>query len=91
LTDATSGHVRFAPGEEAEPAAEEDVAAPSLEEVAAPAAEAVPPPAPALDADQVYSIVHRVVVKMSPPAFPPQAVEDMARKFTDEILSEGDG
>jgi CheY-like chemotaxis protein len=91
LTDATSGHVRFAPGEEAEPAAEEEVAAPSLEEVAAPAAEAVPPPAPALDADRVYSIVHRVVVKMSPPAFPAQAVEDMARKFTDEILSEGDG
>ena len=90
LTDATSGHVRFAPGEETGPAAEEEAAPAEAEEAAAPEPEAAPPPAPSLDPDQIYSIVHKVVVKMSPPAFPAQAVEDMARKFTDEILSEGD-
>ena len=84
LTDATSGHVRFAPGEEAEPAAEEEAVAPPPEPAAP------PPPAPSLDADQVFSIVHKVVAKMSPPAFPAQTIEDMARRFTDEILSEGD-
>jgi len=81
LTEAATGHVRFAPGEEAEAAAEE--------EAVAPAPEAAAPPAPTLDAEQVYSIVHRVVMKMSPPAFPAQALEDMARRFTDEIVAEG--
>ena len=91
LTEATSGQVRFAPGEEAEPVAEEEAAAPPPEPAAPPPApEAVAPPAPSLNADQVFSIVHKVVVKMSPPAFPAQAIEDMARNFTDEILSEGE-
>jgi CheY-like chemotaxis protein len=96
LTEATSGHVRFAPGEEVEPGAEEEVAAPPPEAAApppapeeAPAPVEAPPRAAALDADQVFSIVHKVVAKMTPPAFPAQTIEDMARKFTDEILAEG--
>ncbi len=91
LTEATSGQVRFAPTEEPEPVAEEEAAAPPPEPAAPPpAAETVALPGPPLNADQVYSIVHKVVIKMSPPAFPAQAIEDMARNFTDEILSEGE-
>ncbi len=77
LNEAAAGHVRF---ETSEPAA---VAAPEPEPVA-------PPPAPAttLDTEQIFSIVHKVVLKMSPPALSPQMIEDMARKFADEIIAE---
>ncbi len=53
-------------------------------------AEQAPPVAPSrtVDAAAVYSIVQRVVAKMSPPALPPDAIEDMARKFADEIYHE---
>jgi CheY-like chemotaxis protein len=74
LQDAESGQVRFAAGEEA-PVAGESVAP--------------PPAAPnTLDAAQVFAIVHRVVVRMSPPALSPQIVEDIARRFTDELMQE---
>ncbi len=52
------------------------------------AAEPAAPAAAALDPEQVFSIVHKVVVKMSPPALSPQMIEDIARRFTDEILAE---
>jgi CheY-like chemotaxis protein len=46
-------------------------------------------PAPArLDAGQIFAIVHRVVVKMSPPAMPGPVVEDIARRIADEIMDE---
>jgi hypothetical protein len=73
-------------------------AAPEVIETPAPAAE--PPPAeavvaaapaaaaPTLDPDWVYWIVRSVVVKMSPPAFSPETIEEMARKITDEITAE---
>ncbi len=44
--------------------------------------------APALDANTIQSIVHRVVVKMSPPALSPEVIEQMARKFAEEIIAE---
>ena len=75
LNEAASGHVRFETSEGA----------------AAPAPEPEPEPEPAaapLDTEQIFSIVHKVVVKMSPPALSPQMIEDMARKFADEIIAE---
>lgn len=87
--------VEAAPVETAPPAPE---AAPEVIETLAPAAE--PPPAeavvaaapaaaaPTLDPDWVYWIVRTVVVKMSPPAFSPETIEEMARKITDEITAE---
>ena len=50
---------------------------------------APPPAAPkTLDAEQVFAIVHRVVVNMSPPALSPQVVEDIARRFANELIQE---
>jgi len=50
---------------------------------------APPPAAPkTLDAEQVFAIVHRVVVNMSPPALSPQLVEDIARRFANELIQE---
>ena len=50
---------------------------------------APPPAAPkTLDAEQVFAIVHRVVVNMSPPALSAQIVEDIARRFADELIQE---
>jgi CheY-like chemotaxis protein len=92
LSEAVAGQVRFAaPQAEApseappEAAAEAPEAAP---EAAAPAPAAAPPAPAALDPEQVFSIVHKVVLKMSPPALSPQMIEDIARRFTDEILAE---
>lgn len=44
--------------------------------------------APALDANTIQSIVRRVVVKMAPPALSPEVIEQMARKFAEEIIAE---
>jgi CheY-like chemotaxis protein len=73
------------------------MAAPPPEPVA-PAMEAAPPPseiaapAPAasstFDPEELFLIVHKVVVKMSPPALSPQMIEDIARRFADEIAAE---
>ena len=85
LNDAAAGQVRFG-------SAEPEVAPPATPEPEPePAPEPEPPAAPAtktLDAEEIYSIVHKVVVKMSPPALSPQMIEDMARKFADEIISD---
>lgn len=75
LTEAASGQVQFVP-----PGAE---VVPESEAVAeAPAA------ALAVDANLIYSIVHRAVVRMSPPALSPQMIEEMARNLADEIAAE---
>ena len=50
-------------------------------------AEAAAPP-PAFDWDMFYSIVHKTVVKMSPPPIPAEVVEEIARRLADEIASE---
>lgn len=74
LSEAATGQVRFeAAGAEV-----------------APEPEPFAPPAPArtVDPEQVFSIVHKVVIKMSPPALSPQMIEDIARKFADEIIAE---
>ena len=52
-------------------------------------AEIAAAPAPAApDPEQVFSIVHKVVASMSPPALTPQMIEDIARRLSDEILTD---
>jgi CheY-like chemotaxis protein len=53
---------------------------------------APPPPAPPamLDRERIYAIVHKVVVKMSPPAMTDQMIEEIAHKFAAEISAELD-
>jgi CheY-like chemotaxis protein len=83
LTEATAGQVRFAaPEMEVVPEAETAVPSPAPEAAAAPALAA------AIDANLIYAIVQRVVLKMAPPALPAQMIEEMARQFADEILAE---
>ena len=55
----------------------------SPEPVAVPAT-----PPQAIDWEMVYSVVHKVVVKMSPPPLPADAVEEMARRLAEEIAAE---
>ena len=85
LTEATAGQVRFAA-----PEAEVSAEAEAVGEVPVPVPEAAaaPPPAAVIDADLIYAIVRRVVLKMAPPALPVQMIEEMARQFADEILAE---
>ncbi|MGO8792838.1 MAG: response regulator [Terriglobia bacterium] len=45
-------------------------------------------PPPAFDWNLFYTVVHKVVVKMSPPPLPPEAVEELARRLADEIATE---
>jgi CheY-like chemotaxis protein len=85
LTEASAGQVRFAaPEVEAVPEAEAVAAAPPP----APEVAAAPAPAAAIDANLIYAIVHRVVLKMAPAALPSQVIEDMVRQFAEEIIAE---
>lgn len=60
----------------------------------APAAEQVSVPesgtavAASIDWELLYAIVHKVVVRMSPPALPPQVVEDLARILAEEVVAD---
>ena len=75
------------PAEEAVP---ESVEIPSPVAEAQPAEVAVAPTVrtAVLDPDWVFWIVRTVVVKMSPPAFSAETIEEVARKITDEITAE---
>jgi CheY-like chemotaxis protein len=77
------------PAEEAVP---ESVEIPSPVAEAQPAEVAVAPTVrtAVLDPDWVFWIVRTVVVKMSPPAFSAETIEEVARKITDEITAELD-
>jgi len=70
----------------------ESVEIPSPVAEAQPAEVAVAPTVrtPVLDPDWVFWIVRTVVVKMSPPAFSAETIEEVARKITDEITAELD-
>ncbi len=85
LTDAATGQVRFAPPEAGVTPEPEWAAEPP-----APVLESPYTGAPALpfDANLVYFIVQKVVVRMAPPALSPQTIEDIARRLTSEILAE---
>ncbi|MGO8815497.1 MAG: response regulator [Terriglobia bacterium] len=83
------------PVEAATPEREPEVIAPEANSTAAElpvgspenTAEASAPP-PAFDWAMFYSIVHKVVVKMSPPPLPAEAVEEMTRRLAEEIATE---
>ncbi len=47
-------------------------------------------PVARLDADLIHTIIQKVVAKMSPPALPSNIVNDLAKKFADEIIGEID-
>ena len=85
LTEAGTGQVRFAA-----PEAEAPAGAKAVGGIPAPVPEAAPaPPAVvAVDANLIYAIVHRVVLKMAPPALPAQVIEDIARQLAEEIIAE---
>ncbi|HXW13498.1 MAG TPA: response regulator [Terriglobia bacterium] len=79
------------PPEAAPEAIETQVAAPEAVSHAAPpepvAQVAVPPPA--LDWDSFYySIIRKVVVRMSPPVLPAEVVDEIARRLAEEIAAE---
>jgi CheY-like chemotaxis protein len=87
-TDAAS--TETAPQEPAPEVVSTETAPP---EAAPEAAQPEPPaegtaPAPAYDWGLIYTVVHKVVVRMSPPALPMEAVEEMARRLADEIATE---
>ncbi len=63
------------------------VEAPVKEPSAAPAAE-IPAPPSSFDWDLFYSIIHKVVTRMSPPILSKEAVEEIARRLADEIATE---
>jgi hypothetical protein len=79
-------------------AAPEPVAIPAPAEIAPPehAPQAAPPapagevaaPPPMFDWDLIYSIVHKVVMRMSPPVLSVEAMEEIARRLADEIAAE---
>lgn len=71
-------------------AAPPEIAAPQpAPEVALPQSPAeVTAPPPAFDWGLVYSVVHKVVVRMAPPALPMEAIEDLARRIAEEIANE---
>jgi len=45
-------------------------------------------PLPAFDWGLIYSVVHKVVMKMAPPALPMEVVEDLARRLAEDIVTE---
>lgn len=47
-----------------------------------------PVQAPQPDLNLISEIVHRVVIRMAPPALPREAIEEMARRLADEITAE---
>ncbi len=60
----------------------------AVEEESPPAAREVKPEK--LDPELIYTIVHKVVLKMSPPALEAEVVEDIARRITSELTAEFD-
>jgi len=45
-------------------------------------------PLPAFDWGLIYSVVHKVVLRMAPPALPMEVVEDLARRIAEDIVTE---
>jgi CheY-like chemotaxis protein len=94
LDQATAGRVQFAAAEaEAVAAPEAALVEPEAAAVAAEVSAAAPLPgveaaAAPLDAAAIFSIVRKVVMKMSPPALPTEMIEEMVRKLSDEVIAE---
>jgi CheY-like chemotaxis protein len=92
LTEATSGQVRFAEPEAETPAAAAPEEAPApmeaIEaEAPAPAEGEAAAPVQALDVELINWIVHSVVIRMAPPALRPEALDEIVRQLTDEIMT----
>jgi CheY-like chemotaxis protein len=76
LSEAATGQVRISPLEAEVPP---EVVPEAPQPVSA---------APQFDFQLVYSIVHKAVVRMSPPAFSAAMIEEMARRLAEEIIAE---
>jgi hypothetical protein len=80
LAEAAEGQVYVAPPEiEVGPPPEAEVVQPGSAPVGLPSV---------LDREWVYAVVHKVVLRMAPPALPPELVEDLVRLLTEEVTAE---
>lgn len=75
------------PAQSEAPAGTSGAAAPEAAAAVGPAPEEPVEPPP-LDANFVYSIVQKVVIKMSPPALTAQQIHELAMKLTTDIIVE---
>ena len=85
-----AAYAEMAPAESAPEASYAEMALPEAPPEAAlqePSAESAAPP-PAYDWGLIYSVVHKVVVRMSPPVLPFELVEELARRLAEEIAME---
>jgi hypothetical protein len=56
-------------------------------EAPAPAEGEAAAPVQALDVELINWIVHSVVIRMAPPALRPEALDEIVRQLTDEIMT----
>jgi CheY-like chemotaxis protein len=82
--------MEVAPAEPAPEAASEEIAyQEAMPESAPPEPLAeVAAPLPTFDWSLVYSIVHKVVLRMAPPALPMETVEELSKRLAEEIATE---
>ncbi len=79
-----------APPEAVPEAVETQVAVAEAAPEAAPPEPAAEPaaPLPAFNWDLIYSVIHKVVLRMAPPALSTEVVEEITRRLADEIATE---
>ncbi|MFB3923900.1 MAG: PleD family two-component system response regulator [Terriglobia bacterium] len=85
LTDATSGHVRFAEPETV--ISTTDKLHPAEAPAEAVPAEATAAPVQALDVELINWIVHSVVIRMAPPALRTETLDEVVKQLSDEIIT----
>ena len=85
LTDATSGHVRFAEPETV--ISTTDKLRPAEEPAQEMAAEAAAAPVQALDVELINWIVQSVVIRMAPPALRTETLDEIVKQLSDEIMT----
>ena len=85
LTDATSGHVRFAEPETV--ISTTDKLRPAEEPAQEMAAEAAAAPVQGLDIELINWIVQSVVIRMAPPALRTETLDEIVKQLSDEIMT----
>lgn len=85
LTDATSGHVRFADPETVIPTTEK--MRPAEEPTQESPAETAAAPYQALDVELINWIVQSVVIRMAPPALRTETLDEIVKQLSDEIIT----
>lgn len=85
LTDATSGHVRFADPETVISTTEK--MRPAEEPAQESPAETAAAPYQALDVELINWIVQSVVIRMAPPALRTETLDEIVKQLSDEIIT----